>query len=86
MGEEFGGFAECSAFEMALDALFEGGIERDGHGGIVTLGLDAVGWHPRSPTRAQRARTNGAPRTFAALGWATRRTYIHCCIDSVSTR
>lgn len=33
----------------ALYAWFEGGIERDGHGGIVTLGLDAVGWHPRFP-------------------------------------
>jgi hypothetical protein len=32
VGEQFGRFAEGPAVELALDALFGGGVEGDGHG------------------------------------------------------
>jgi len=32
VGEQLGGFAEGTAVELALDSLFDGGIEGDSHG------------------------------------------------------
>jgi len=59
VGEKFGRLAESSAIELALDAVFKGGIERDGHGGIVTLGL---GW---GESRVAPGRRGGVERGCA---------------------
>lgn len=38
MGDELGGVAEAALLKLALDALFDGGIEGERHGESITLG------------------------------------------------